>query len=168
MKTKCIQRQEFVIGGFTDPEGMRAGLGALLIGYHEGDRLTFCGKVGTGFTQKLALDLRARLGRIEHKACPFTPPPSGPLGRNAHWVKPDLVCEVVFTEWTTDGKIRHPSFQGLRADRSQDKSFARNRFPRTQRSAPHRRQNAPHRQKVSATDPCSPDVIYGPLVAVSR
>ena len=117
VKTKCIQRQEFVIGGFTDPEGMRAGLGALLIGYYEGDRLTFCGKVGTGFTQKFALDLRARLGRIEQKACPFTPPPPGPLGRNAHWVKPDMVCEVVFTEWTTDGKIRHPSFQGLRADK---------------------------------------------------
>ena len=106
-----------MIGGFTDPEGMRAGLGALLIGYYEGDCLTFCGKVGTGFTQKLALDLRARLDRTEQKACPFTPPPPGPLGRNAHWVKPDLVCEVVFTEWTTDGKIRHPSFQGLRADK---------------------------------------------------
>jgi len=118
VKTKCIQRQEFVIGGFTDPEGMRAGLGALLIGYYEGDRLTFCGKVGTGFTQKLALDLRARLNRIEQKACPFIPPPSGALGRNAHWVKPDLVCEVVFTEWTTDGKIRHPSFQGLREDKN--------------------------------------------------
>ena len=74
VKTKCIQRQEFVIGGFTDPEGMRAGLGALLIGYYEGDRLTFCGKVGTGFTQKLALGLRARLGRIEQKTCPFAPP----------------------------------------------------------------------------------------------
>ena len=117
VKTKCIQRQEFVVGGFTDPEGMRAGLGALLIGCYEGDRLIFCGKVGTGFTQKLALDLRARLDRIEQKTSPFTPPPPGRLGRNAHWVKPDLVCEVVFTEWTGDGKIRHPSFQGLRADK---------------------------------------------------
>jgi bifunctional non-homologous end joining protein LigD len=118
LKTKCTRRQEFVIGGFTDPEGMRAGLGALLIGYYEGDRLVFCGKVGTGFTQKLALDLRARLNRLEQKAAPFTPPPPGGLGRHAHWVKPDLVCEVSFTEWTTDGKIRHPSFQGLRADKT--------------------------------------------------
>jgi len=118
VKTKCVQRQEFVIGGFTDPEGMRAGLGALLIGYYEDDRLVFCGKVGTGFTHKLAVDLRARLDRIEQKTSPFTPPPPGWLGRNAHWVKPDLVCEVVFTEWTSDGKIRHPSFQGLRADKS--------------------------------------------------
>jgi bifunctional non-homologous end joining protein LigD len=118
VKTKCVQRQEFVIGGFTDPEGMRAGIGALLIGYYEGGRLVFCGKVGTGFTHKLALELRARLERIEQKMCPFSPPPAGWLGRNAHWVTPDLVCEVVFTEWTTDGKIRHPSFQGLRADKN--------------------------------------------------
>jgi len=117
VKTKCVQRQEFVIGGFTDPEGMRAGLGALLIGYYEGERLIFSGKVGTGFTHKMALDLRARLDRIEIKASPFAPAPAGWLGRNAHWVKPDLVCEVVFTEWTGDGKIRHPSFQGLRADK---------------------------------------------------
>ena len=117
LKTKCSKRQEFVIGGFTDPEGMRAGLGALLIGYYDRDRLVFCGKVGTGFTQKLALELRATLDRLEQKTSPFTPPPEGRLGRNAHWVKPDLVCEVVFTEWTTDGKIRHPSFQGLRADK---------------------------------------------------
>ena len=112
VKTKCVQRQEFVIGGFTDPEGSRAGLGALLIGYYDADRLVFCGKVGTGFTHKAVLDLRGRLDRIEQKTCPFTP-----LGRNAHWVKPLLVCEVVFTEWTSDGKIRHPSFQGLRADK---------------------------------------------------
>ena len=117
LKTKCVQRQEFVIGGFTDPEGMRAGIGALLIGYYEKGRLVFSGKVGTGFTQKLATELRARLDRLEQKACPFTPPPAGALGRRAHWVKPDLVCEVVFTEWTGEGKIRHPSFQGLRADK---------------------------------------------------
>jgi len=117
LKTKCTKRQEFVVGGFTDPEGMRAGLGALLIGYYEGDRLVFSGKVGTGFTHKLALELRAKLDRLEQKTPPFTPPPPGSLGRHAHWVKPELVCEVEFTEWTTDGKIRHPSFQGLRADK---------------------------------------------------
>jgi DNA ligase D-like protein (predicted ligase) len=118
LKTKCVQRQEFVIGGFTDPEGVRAGIGALLIGYYEEGRLVFCGKVGTGFTHKVALDLRATLDRIEIKTSPFAPPPSGPLGRHAHWARPDLVCEVVFTEWTSDGKIRHPSFQGLRKDKN--------------------------------------------------
>src|SRR5258705_13434008 len=96
---------------------MRAGFGSLLIVYFEGDRLVFWRKVGTGFTYKLAVDLRGKLDRIEKKVSPFRPPPAGPLGRNAHWVKPDLVCEVVFTEWTKDGKIRHPSFQGLRADK---------------------------------------------------
>jgi bifunctional non-homologous end joining protein LigD len=117
VKTKCVLRQEFVIGGFTDPEGMRAGLGALLIGYYEGGRLVFAGKVGTGFTHKAALELRRTLDGLEQKTSPFTPPPSGALGRRAHWVGPALVCDVVFTEWTGEGKIRHPSYQGLRADK---------------------------------------------------
>ena len=117
LKTKCSLRQEFVVGGFTDPQGTRAGLGALLIGYYEGDRLVFSGRVGTGFTQKLALDLRRRLDALERKTCPFDPPPPRPVSRNAHWVKPALVCEVAFTEWTNDGNIRHPSFQGLRLDK---------------------------------------------------
>jgi len=117
LKTKCVQRQEFVIGGFTDPEGSRQGIGALLAGYFDRDRLVFAGKVGTGFTTKSARELRAALERIEVKTCPFTPPPAGWLGRHAHWVTPTLVGEVEFTEWTDEGKIRHPSFQGLRADK---------------------------------------------------
>jgi bifunctional non-homologous end joining protein LigD len=118
LKTKCSQRQEFVIGGFTDPEGSREGIGALLVGVHDGGRLIFAGKVGTGFTVKGARDLRATLNRLEARECPFTPPPAGRLGKHAHWVKPRLVGEVEFTEWTHDGKIRHPSFQGLRQDKS--------------------------------------------------
>lgn len=118
LKVKCVRRQEFVIGGFTDPEGARAGLGALLLGYYEGDRLVFAGRVGTGFTRKRALELRATLDRLERKSCPFMPPPAGALARTAHWVSPTLVAEVAFTEWTGDGKIRHPSFQGLRLDKT--------------------------------------------------
>jgi bifunctional non-homologous end joining protein LigD len=117
LKTKCLLRQEFVVGGFTDPEGIRAGIGALLVGHYEGGRLVFAGKVGTGFSHNAAVDLRKRLDAIEQKASPFSPPPSGALGRRAHWVKPEYVCEVEFTEWTSDGKIRHPSFQGLRTDK---------------------------------------------------
>ena len=117
LKSKCMLRQELVIGGFTEPEGRRAGIGALLIGHWKAERLVFSGKVGTGFTHKAALDLRARLDRLEQPACPFDPPPPGRLGRTAHWVEPALVCEVAFTEWTSDGKIRHPSFQGLRLDK---------------------------------------------------
>jgi bifunctional non-homologous end joining protein LigD len=119
LKTKCIKRQEFVIGGFTDPEGSRVGIGALLVGVRDAHRnLMFAGKVGTGFTQASARALRQRLDGLEQRECPFTPRPPGPVGRSAHWVRPELVAEVAFTEWTGDGKIRHPSFQGLREDKS--------------------------------------------------
>jgi bifunctional non-homologous end joining protein LigD len=118
LKTKCVQRQELVIGGFTDPEGARQGIGALLVGYYAtSGALVFAGKVGTGFTIRSAQDLRRRLEAIAVPDCPFTPRPAGALGRRAHWVEPRLVAEVAFTEWTTDGKIRHPSFQGLRLDK---------------------------------------------------
>jgi bifunctional non-homologous end joining protein LigD len=115
-KTKCLQRGVFVIGGFTDPEGSRAGLGALLVGRYDGRRLVFSGRVGTGFSQTLALDLRRRLEAIAQKTCPFEPLPAGPLGRHAHWVKPAIVCEAAFTELTNSGMLRHPVFQRLRND----------------------------------------------------
>jgi bifunctional non-homologous end joining protein LigD len=118
LKTKCVLEQEFVVGGFTDPEGARAGIGALLIGCYQAGKLVFSGRVGTGFSQKFALELRKRLNSIAQKSCPFEPPPEGPLARSAHWVKPQLVCVVAFTEWTSDGKIRHPAFKGLRADKT--------------------------------------------------
>ena len=117
VKTKCVLRQEFVIGGFTEPEGSRTGIGALLIGYYERGALTFAGKVGTGFSAAVARDLRKRLDALERQTSAFRPPPSGSVGRRVHWVTPALVGEVVFTEWTSDGKIRHPSFQGLRRDK---------------------------------------------------
>jgi bifunctional non-homologous end joining protein LigD len=117
LKTKCTRRQEFVIGGFTDPEGSRAGIGALLLGYYDGDRLVFSGRVGTGFTHKIAVDLRRQLDAIERKVPPFNQPPKGPGLARAHWVTPTLVCEVEFTEWTSDGRIRHPSYKGLRLDK---------------------------------------------------
>jgi bifunctional non-homologous end joining protein LigD len=117
VKTKCILRQAFVIGGFTDPAGSRPGLGALVIGCYEGDRLVCSGKVGTGLSHETALDLRRRLDRMSQASSPFDPPPPGALGRNAHWVAPALVCQVAFSEWTGDGQVRHPSFQGLRTDK---------------------------------------------------
>jgi bifunctional non-homologous end joining protein LigD len=112
-KTKCVQRQEFVIGGFTEPEGNREGLGALLIGHYQERRLIYAGKVGTGFTRELALDLRRALGAIEQVDCPFAERPP----EEAHWVAPKLVGEVIFTEWTREGTLRHPSFKGLRRDK---------------------------------------------------
>ena len=118
VKTKCALRQEFVIGGFTEPEGSRQGIGALLIGYYdESESLVFAGKVGTGFSIAVARDLRRRLEAIERRTAPFAPPLPAAVQRRARWVQPRLVGEVTFTEWTNDGRIRHPSFQGLRRDK---------------------------------------------------
>jgi len=118
-KAKCVRRQELVVGGFTEPAGARVGVGALLVGYYEGERLAFAGKVGTGrgWTEDFGRALRKRLDRIEAKKSPFDPAPRGALVRNAHWVRPSLVAEVEFTEWTSDGRIRHPSLQGFRKDK---------------------------------------------------
>src|SRR5262249_6376759 len=126
LKTKCVKRQEFVIGGFTDPEGSRVGIGALLVGVNQGGHLRFAGKVGTGFSSDLLTEIHRRLKARERKESPFSPKPAGWLGRNAHWVTPELVAEVEFTEWTEDGKIRHPSFQGLREDKPASKIIREN------------------------------------------
>jgi bifunctional non-homologous end joining protein LigD len=119
LKVKCLARQELVIGGFTDPEGQRSGIGALLVGYHDDQgRLVFAGKVGTGFSHKTLAMLHARLKPLGQPISPFAvSPPKGWLGRHAHWVRPELVAEVAFSEWTADGRLRHPSFQGLRDDK---------------------------------------------------
>ena len=118
VKVKCIQRQEMVIGGYTDPEGARTGLGALLLGVYEpGGKLRYSGRVGTGFNEATLKDLRRRLEKLEQDTAPFHNPPRGWEARGAHWVKPELVGEVAFTEWTHAGTLRHPSFQGLRLDK---------------------------------------------------
>jgi bifunctional non-homologous end joining protein LigD len=117
-KVKCVLRQEFVIGGFTEPEGSREGIGALLIGYYDpNEELVYSGKVGTGFTHALALELRAKLDALATADCPFANPPPEALRAGTHYARPKLVGEVQFTEWTNDGTLRHPSFQGLRADK---------------------------------------------------
>jgi len=117
-KVKCLQRQELVIGGFTESEGSRTGFGALLVGYYDGRRLVYAGKVGTGYTERMLADLRARLDRLLQRTSPFSPePPRAWTGPRRHWVKPELVGEVAFSEWTADGRLRHPSFQGLRLDK---------------------------------------------------
>jgi bifunctional non-homologous end joining protein LigD len=116
LKFKCEAGQELVVVGWTDPEGSRVGLGALLLGYYRGDDLVYAGKVGTGFTQPVLRDLHARLSRIERDTSPCT---MGTLPRKGvHWVEPELVVEVAFTEWTTAGQLRHPRFLGLRTDKA--------------------------------------------------
>jgi bifunctional non-homologous end joining protein LigD len=118
LKIKCLKRQEFVIGGFSEPAGSRSGLGALLLGVfdHQGD-LRYAGRVGTGFTQKSLADLRARLDPLVRATAPFVDPPKGYAAKGVHWVEPKLVGEVAFTEWTEDNLLRHPSFCGLREDK---------------------------------------------------
>jgi ATP-dependent DNA ligase len=117
LKMKCESSQEFVVGGFTDPQGTRVGLGALLVGYYDGAELVFAGKIGTGFDTALLLDLRTRLDAIERPTTPFTKATGLPRLR-AHWVKPEMVVQVAFIEWTVHGKLRHPRLIGVRFDKS--------------------------------------------------
>jgi bifunctional non-homologous end joining protein LigD len=115
LKFKCVADQELVVGGFTDPRGSRRGFGALLVGYYEDSRLVYAGKVGTGYNEKLLGDLRARLDRLERDDPPFD---RGVLPRKGvHWVEPRLVAQIGFTEWTGDGRLRHPRFLGVRRDK---------------------------------------------------
>ena len=116
LKMKCEASQELVVGGFTDPQGARVGLGALLVGYYEADDFVFAGKIGTGFDTKLLLDLRRRLDAIELPASPFTKAKGLPRLR-AHWVRPEIVVQVAFLEWTAHGKLRHPRLLGVRFDK---------------------------------------------------
>jgi ATP-dependent DNA ligase len=116
LKMKCEASQELVVGGFTDPQGKRVGLGALLVGYFEDDDFVFAGKIGTGFDTKLLLDLRARLDALEIPTAPFTKAVGLPRIR-AHWVRPEIVVQVAFIEWTVHGKLRHPRLLGVRFDK---------------------------------------------------
>jgi bifunctional non-homologous end joining protein LigD len=116
LKLKCVNEQEFVIGGYTDPGGKRVGFGALLVGYYDAQgRLRYAGKVGTGYSDAVLRDLGARLARLEQDEPPFA---ADRLPRAAvHWVRPELVAQMGFTEVTGDGKLRHPRFRGLRRDK---------------------------------------------------
>jgi ATP-dependent DNA ligase len=116
LKMKCEASQELVVGGFTDPQGARVGLGALLVGHYQGDDFVFAGKVGTGFDTKLLRDLRRRLDALELPASPFTRATGLPRLR-AHWVRPEIVVQVSFIEWTVHGKLRHPRLIGVRFDK---------------------------------------------------
>ena len=117
LKMKVEASQELVVGGFTDPQGARVGLGALLVGYYEGTDLVFAGKIGTGFNTALLLDLRRRLDRLETPASPFTKGKGFPRLR-IHWVRPEIVVQVGFIEWTVHGKLRHPRLLGVRFDKA--------------------------------------------------
>jgi bifunctional non-homologous end joining protein LigD len=116
VKSKCVMRQEFVIGGFTDPKTARAGIGALAIGYYKDGKFHYAGRVGTGFSQMVSQALAKQLRKLAQSESAFVDIPRE-ARRSVHWVKPSLVCEVEFLAWTRDGVLRHPSFQGLREDK---------------------------------------------------
>jgi len=170
VKTKCLQRQEFVIGGFTKPGGARTGFGALLLGYFEpaitnpkrqrgtspsqsladasgyhSDRFIYCGKVGTGFSQATLRQLHSRMKQHQVDSCSFDEPPPPADRRGVTWVEPVLVAEIEFLEWTDDGYLRHPSFQGLREDKPA-RDIGRERAAHVEskpaKSTPHRKQPA--------------------------
>jgi DNA ligase D-like protein (predicted ligase) len=119
LKLKCSNEQELVVIGWTDPKGARSGLGALLVGYHQDGVLRFGGKVGTGFNQRELDRLSAKLRRLERSTSPL-PDAKGIPVKGVHWVRPALVAQIGFAEWTTDGKLRHPRYLGLRDDKSAD------------------------------------------------
>jgi DNA ligase D-like protein (predicted ligase) len=115
LKFKCSAEQELVIGGWTAPRGSRTDLGALLLGYYDGDALRYAGKVGTGFTQKTLHDLAAQLAPLRRESSPFA---DEVRDRTATWVEPELVAQIGFSEWTRDGRLRHPRYLGLRDDKA--------------------------------------------------
>jgi bifunctional non-homologous end joining protein LigD len=116
LKFKCVREQEFVVGGYTDPTGSRIGFGALLVGYHDGaGALRYAGKVGTGFDHHVLESLRARFDGLTSSGSPFA---DRVREHGTHWLRPELVAQIGFTEWTRDGKLRHPRYLGLRDDKT--------------------------------------------------
>ena len=115
LKLKCVQGQELVVGGWTDPQRSRIGFGALLVGYYDGARLRYAGKVGTGFDHRTLAELSRRFGDLDAKRSPFD---EAVREKGAHWLRPELVAQIGFSEWTRDGKLRHPRYLGLRTDKA--------------------------------------------------
>jgi DNA ligase D-like protein (predicted ligase) len=116
LKLKCVNEQEVVIGGYTDPRGSRVGFGAILVGYYEGDRLVYAGKVGTGFDETTLAAMAHQLGELATEGSPFAD--GDPPTKDVHWVEPTMVGEVAFNEWTPAGRLRAPRFLGLRTDKA--------------------------------------------------
>jgi DNA ligase D-like protein (predicted ligase) len=118
LKLKCVWEQELVVGGYTDPAGSRTDFGALLVGYYEDGELRYAGRVGTGYRAETLRDLGSRLRALETPDSPFVD--ARPVPRGTHWARPELVAQIGFAEWTSDGRLRQPRFLGLRDDKRPD------------------------------------------------
>ncbi len=166
-KTKCVRRQELVIGGFTEPEGSREAIGALVVGTYEDGQLRWAGKVGTGpgWTGAYLRELRRRLDALATPRSPFDPPVDDSwLRRNARWVRPELVAEVAFVEWTDDGRVRHASMQGLREDKDPREVRRERAVPSAAPPPPKQKPLAPERPLVAGIRISQPArVVYADL-----
>jgi bifunctional non-homologous end joining protein LigD len=149
LKVKCVKRQEFVIGGYTQPSGSRVGFGSLLLGHYDDGRLIYCGNVGTGFTHQSLVELTKTLKSLRIDASPFDGKLAASVRRGATWVRPELVGEVAFTEWTNDGHLRHPSFQGLREDKSPKKVRREEEKPMVRVAKAAAREAAPKKKRAA-------------------
>ncbi len=156
LKFKCVREQEMVIGGFTDPQGSRSGFGALLLGYYDGTRLRYAGKVGTGYSQETLRELRGKLDELLRRSSPFADPVRE---AHTHWVRPELVAQIGFSEWTRDGRLRHPRFVGLRTDKAAAEVVREDQHLRTdgrhpdrpRRTEPGHAGQTPAAQRATAT-----------------
>ncbi len=173
LKIKCVRRQEMVIGGYTDPQGSRTGFGALLLGVYDGKALRYAGKVGTGFDDRTLRGLTPELVQREQATPPFVNPPRGYAAKGAHWIRPELVAEVAFTEWSADGALRHPSFQGLRMDKKAGEVVREQAIPTAKAPAAKARGGA---KRAAADDLVEiagirlshPEKMYFPEVSITK
>jgi bifunctional non-homologous end joining protein LigD len=166
IKLKCQQRQEFVIGGYTEPQGSRVGIGALILGFHDKDGvLKYAGNCGTGFNEATLRDLLKKLKAIETDENPF--PPKAVPGRKNHWVKPKLIAEVSFSEWTNTGSIRHPVFEGLRSDKPA-KKITREEARHVEEVEPHHEQGAPVTRLPATIKVTHGERVMDPLTGVTK
>lgn len=179
-KTKCLQEQEFVVVGYTDPGGTRSAFGALVLAVHDNGDLRHVGRVGTGFSDASLADIHERLTKLERKDPPVINPPKGAQAASIHWVEPQLVAEVSFTEWTGDGNLRHPAFHGLREDKPADEIVAEEPVelpeqaaadpenPADDRSGPPRRAGKDDRPMVAGVSLSNPDRVLWPDVGITK
>ncbi len=164
-KVKCFRRQEFVVGGFTDPGGAREGFGALLLGCHDpGGNLLYAGRVGTGFDDRMLRKLSAMLFPMQVSRSPFVNPPTGYEARGVHYIRPELVVEVEFSDWTSDGILRHPSFKGIREDKDPAEIVREESLSAKTPSLP------PARPAAASSGPylTNPDRVFYPEIGITK